>query len=127
MHTQPTINVNAPAARVRHRALPPTQARNNNQTPHTRRVFALTFWAAISIFIGLIPAGRLVVGVAFHSFIFPWYPWSTASIGILGLILIASAYASIHRARLPWYLMTIATSLLAVNVAMVYLVSFQDG
>lgn len=65
-----------------------------------------------------------MVGVAFQSFIFPWYPLSTASIGILGLILMASAFASIHRAHVPWYLMTIATLLLAVNVAMVYLVSF---
>lgn len=62
-----------------------------------------------------------MVGVAFQSFTFPWYPVTAASLGILGLILITSAFASIHRARLPWSLMTIATFVLAANVAMVYL------
>ena len=93
-----------------------------DEPPSNRRVLGLTFWAAIAIFIGLIPAGRLVVSVVLQSVIFAWYPVTAVSIGILGVILMTSAFASIHRARLPWYLMTIATFLLTVNVAMVYLV-----
>lgn len=91
-----------------------------HEPPAGRRVLGLTFWAAIYIFIGLIPAGRLVVSVALKSSTFPWYPVTAATLAILGLILVASAFASIHRARLPWYLMTIATFLLLANVAMVY-------
>jgi uncharacterized membrane protein len=92
-----------------------------HEPPSPRRILGLTLWAASVIFIGLIPAGHLVVSAAFQSFISPWYPVTAVSLGILGLILITSAFASIHRARLPWSLMTIATSLLAANVAMVYL------
>ena len=43
---------------------------------------------------------------------------------MLGIALITSAFAAIHRARLPWLLMTIATLLLMANVAMVYVIPF---
>ena len=43
---------------------------------------------------------------------------------MLGLLLITSAFAAIHRARLPWYLMSTATLLLLVNVAVVYVIPF---
>jgi hypothetical protein len=95
-----------------------------HEAPPARRVLGLAFWAAISIFIGVIPAGRLVVSVLSESIFFLWYPVSAASLGILGLVLVVSAFASIHRPRLPWVLMTIATFLLAVNVAMVYVIPF---
>jgi len=119
------MNVNAPGVPAQRAGTSPFRLHTAvHEPPATRRVLGLTFWAAISIFIGLIPAGRLVVSLAFPSSIFPWYPVSAATLGILGLILVTSAFASIHRARLPWYLMTIATLLLLVNVAMVYVIPF---
>ena len=123
VHTQPTTTVNPPTVPVQRAGASPFRLHTaEDEPPSSRRVLGLTFWAATSIFIGLIPAGRLVVIVTFQSITFPWYPVTAFSLGILGLILVTSAFASIHRARLPWYLMTIATFLLLVNVAMVYLV-----
>lgn len=119
MHTQQRTDVNAPPVPIQ-RTSPFRVPTAEHEPPPSRRVLALTLWAAICIFLGLIPAGRLAVSVAFRSFNFSWYPVSAASMGILGLILITSAFASIRRAGLPWVLMTIATFLLAVNVAMVY-------
>jgi hypothetical protein len=88
------------------------------------RVFALAWWAAMCIFIGLVPAGRLVAVFLLQTSIFEVYAITAASVGLLGLALIALAFASIHHARLPWSLMTIATVLLVANVAMVYVVPF---
>jgi hypothetical protein len=92
--------------------------------PPAVRVLGLASWAAICIFIGFIPAGRVVATFVLHISIFQGYAVTTASIGMLGVALIAGAFASIHRSQLPLALMSIATFLLMVNVAMVYTVSF---
>ncbi|HEX6686318.1 MAG TPA: hypothetical protein VF062_26340 [Candidatus Limnocylindrales bacterium] len=89
--------------------------------PSNARLLLVTLWAAISIFIGLIPAGRLAVTFLFGSGPW-WYPFSAATLGLLGVSLMVAAFSSIHRSFLPWYLMTIATLLLTANVAMVYLI-----
>jgi hypothetical protein len=95
-----------------------------HDAPATWRVLALSAWAAICLFVGLVPAGRLAAGFLLQVPIFEWYAATTASIGMLGIALITSAFAAIHRARLPWLLMTIATLLLMANVAMVYVIPF---
>jgi hypothetical protein len=130
VHAQPSTNVSpvVPGQRgqqdCQRKPVPFRLHTAADEPPPAHRVFVLSLWAAISIFIGVIPAGRLVASVAFHSPLFQWYPVAAASIGTLGLILVGSAFASIHRPRLPWHLMTIATFLLVVNVAMVYTIPF---
>lgn len=95
-----------------------------HEEPPSWRVLALSAWAAICIFVGVIPAGRLVAGFLLQISFIQGYAVTAISIGLLGTALVALAFASIHRAWLPWCLMTIATLFLAVNVAMVYLISF---
>lgn len=104
------------ALRVRFRL--PTE---DDAPPANARLFAMSFWAASCVFVGLIPAGRLVVALLFGGA--PgWYPFIAISIGMLGTAAVAAAFAAIHRAFLPWYLLGIATLLLAANVALIYTV-----
>ncbi len=89
--------------------------------PPATRMVGLSFWAAACAFVGLIPAGRLAVTLLFGGD--PgWYAPAAMTLGVLGVSLIAAAFAAIHRAHLPWYLLALATILLAANVSLVYLV-----
>lgn len=89
--------------------------------PGNRRLFLLVFWAAACVFVGLIPAARLVVALVTHQGPW-WYPWTAFGLGILGIGLIAGAIAAIHRKVLWWLLLGVATLMLAANVALVYTV-----
>jgi hypothetical protein len=51
-----------------------------------------------------------------------WYIPATLALGVLGVGLIAAAFAAIHRAHLPWYLLGGATMLLAANLSLVYVI-----
>jgi hypothetical protein len=83
--------------------------------PPPRRMAGLCVWAGALALIGLIPAVRLGVSLIFGGG--PgWYAPVTILVGVLGVGATAAAFASIHRARLPWYLLGCATFLLAVNV-----------
>jgi hypothetical protein len=87
--------------------------------PTNARMAGLSFWAAACAFAGLVPAGRLAVSLLFGGD--PnWYAPTAITIGVLGVGLVAAAFAAIHRAHLPWYLLACATILLAANVSLVY-------
>lgn len=89
--------------------------------PAAGRMVGLSLWAAACAFLGLIPAGRLSVSWLFGGDP-AWYIPATVTLGVLGVGLVASAFAAIHRAHLPWYLLGLASFLLAANVALVYVV-----
>ncbi|WP_162907449.1 hypothetical protein [Allorhizocola rhizosphaerae] len=88
--------------------------------PGSGRLLGLTLIAAVCVFVGLIPAVRLAASIAIDG---PWwYPMLTVTLGVIGCGLIVAAFAAIHRALLPWYLVGVAVLLLAANVALVYVV-----
>ncbi len=89
--------------------------------PANARLLGMAFWAAACAFGGVLPAGRLMAEYLFGSAP-QWYIAATIVIGIVGTSLIAAAFASIHRAFLPWYLLSAATILLAANIALFYAV-----
>jgi hypothetical protein len=128
--TATTTATTEPALAAHHKNIPEVlKARfrlhtDEHEPPPDVRVFTLTFWATVSIFAGLIPAGRLAMSLMLDTGPI-WYPITAAGLGLLGLALVTGAFASIHRAYLPWYLMTIATLLLAGNIAMVYTVPWH--
>jgi hypothetical protein len=90
-----------------------------HEAPANWRLFVFCLWAAASIFVGLIPAARLVFTLTLESGPW-WYPAAATTLGILGVALMVAAFAAIHRRYLPWYLFVLATLLLAANVTMVY-------
>jgi hypothetical protein len=90
--------------------------------PENRRLLGMTFWAAACVFGGLLPAGRLIAEHFFGSAP-QWYVVTTIVLGLSGTSLITGAFAAIHRAFLPWYLLSAATVLLAANIAMIYTVA----
>lgn len=93
----------------------------DDAAPPASRMAGLSFWAAACALAGLVPAGRLSVSLLFGGD--PrWYAPVAISIGVLGIGATAAAFAAIHRAHLPWYLLGCATVLLAANLSLVYLV-----
>jgi len=89
--------------------------------PPAARMAGLSLWAAACAFVGLLPAGRLTVSLLFGGDA-GWYAPIAITLGVIGVGLVASSFAAIHRAHLPWYLLGCATVLLAANVALVYVV-----
>ena len=94
---------------------------DEHEAPADSRLLVMSFWAAVCVFIGLIPAGRLLVALALGTGPW-WYPLVCVALGVLGVGLITGGFAAIHQPRLPWQLLGVATALLAVNVALVYAV-----
>ncbi len=89
--------------------------------PPASRMAGLSLWAAVCAFAGLVPAGRLSVSLLFGGDPI-WYAPAAITVGVLGIGATAAAFAAIHRAHLPWYLLGCATVLLAANLALVYVV-----
>ncbi len=86
--------------------------------PPNTRLLGMAFWAAACVFIGFLPAGRLLIALLFGA---PaWYPPTAIAIGVAGTAAVAAAGGSVHRAHLPWNLLGVATVLLAANVTIIY-------
>ena len=92
---------------------------DSDAPPPVARIAGVAIWAAACAFTGLAPAARLWLAMLFGR---PpgWYLPSAVAIGVLGMALVAAAFAAIHRARLPWYLLGFATVLLIANMALAY-------
>jgi hypothetical protein len=89
----------------------------DDDAPASRRLLGMSLWAATCVFAGIIPAGRLVTEYFFGD-AGRWYLTTGLSIGLIGAALIAAAFAAIHRAYLPWYLLGVASLLLVTNIAL---------
>jgi len=86
--------------------------------PPNARLLGMAFWAAACVFVGALPAGRLLIALLFGA---PaWYPPTAIAIGIAGTAMVAAAFGSVHRPHLPWNLLAVATVLLAANVTIIY-------
>src|SRR5690349_15727784 len=82
--------------------------------PPNARLLGVAFWAAACVFVGFLPAGRLLIALLFGA---PaWYPPTAIAIGTAGVATMAAAFGAVHRSHLPWNLLAIATVLLAANV-----------
>lgn len=115
----------APEQRLGARLLEGTRARfrlhtEDDDAPGNARVLAMTLVAVVCVFVGLVPAGRMMAALAMgHG---PWwYPVVTVTLGVVGVGLITAAFAAIHRALLPWCLLAAALMMLVANVATAYL------
>lgn len=93
----------------------------DHEAPAGKRLFVLALWSALCVLVGLIPAVRLVAVMALRDTPF-WYPLASVTVGVLGLGMITAAFAAIHRARLPWYLLGAATVLLIMNITLISVV-----
>jgi hypothetical protein len=77
-----------------------------------RRLAGVAVWAATLGFGGLIVGFRVVIGLFTSS---PsWYAPTICAIGLTGIAITVGAFASVHRRRLPWLLLGLATVTLIV-------------
>ena len=116
----PTVRPPAPPAQRQRDSLGTRFRLNNEQDvpPPNARLLGMAFWSAACVFIGALPAGRLLIALLFGA---PdWYPPTAIAIGIAGIVTVAAAFGAVHRAYLPWSLLAVATVLLAANVTIIY-------
>jgi hypothetical protein len=77
-----------------------------------RRLAGVAVWAAVLGFSGLIVGFRVVIGLFTSS---PsWYAPTICAIGLAGIAITVGAFASVHRRKLPWLLLGLATVTLVV-------------
>ncbi len=77
-----------------------------------RRLAGVSAWAALLGFGGLVVGLRVVIGLFTSS---PaWYLPTICVIGLVGIVVTVGAFASVHRRRLPWLMLTAATAILVV-------------
>ncbi len=93
---------------------------DEHAAPAGARLLGVTSAAAGCVFVGIIPAARLIASVAIGG---PWwYQMMTLVLGIVGLGFLTAAFSAIHRRLLPWYLVGAAALLLTANVTLVYVI-----
>jgi hypothetical protein len=80
---------------------------HTDPTPGQRRLVAVSAWAGTLGFGGAVIALRLLVNLFQADG--GWYRPTVTAIGTVGLLATVGAFASIHRRRLPWMLLTTAT------------------
>jgi hypothetical protein len=73
-----------------------------------RRLLGVCAWAAALGFIGLIIGLRIVFGMFTH--IPMWYLLVAFALGVPGIAATVAAFATLHRDRLPWQLLGVATA-----------------
>jgi hypothetical protein len=78
--------------------------------PDQRRLAIVCGWAAALGFGGTIVALRLLVNLFQQQG--GWYRPTATAIGTVGVLVTVGAFASIHRRRLPWLLLTAGTGAL---------------
>lgn len=72
-----------------------------------RRLLGVSTWAAVLGFGGLVVAVRIMIGL--FTEIATWFMVTTFAFGLIGIACTVAAFASVHRPRLPWLLLGIAT------------------
>jgi hypothetical protein len=73
-----------------------------------RRLAAVSAWAAVLGFGGLILTFRLMFGM--FTTIALWYPPVIFVLGLFGIVCSVGAFASVHKRRLPWILLGAASA-----------------
>ena len=77
-----------------------------------RRLLGVSAWAATLGFGGLVVGLRVVIALFTSS---PsWYAPTICAIGLAGIAITVGAFASVHRRKLPWLLLGLATVTLVV-------------
>jgi hypothetical protein len=82
-------------------------------TPRQPRLIGVTLWAAVLGFGALFASLRLIVGLFTN--ISTSYAVGFIAIGLVGLGATLGAFASVHRQRLPWMLLGVATVALVAS------------
>lgn len=72
-----------------------------------RRLAAVSAWAAVLGFGGMILVLRIMIGL--FTDIATWYLVTTFALGLVGFASTVGAFASVHKQRLPWLLLGGAT------------------
>ncbi|HEV7896561.1 MAG TPA: hypothetical protein VGP31_01780 [Planosporangium sp.] len=80
-----------------------------------RRLLGVCAWAAALGFIGLIIGLRIVFGIFTH--IPTWYLIVTFTLGVPGIAATVAAFATLHKGRLPWKLLGVATAAESISFA----------
>ncbi|MGC9670995.1 hypothetical protein ACNTMW_31160 [Planosporangium sp. 12N6] len=78
-----------------------------------RRLLGVCAWAGTLGFFGLIIGMRIVFGIFTH--IPGWYLAVTFTLGLPGIAATVVAFATLHKGRLPWKLLGVASAAEAVS------------
>lgn len=85
----------------------------DDPAPAQNHLAGVCGWAAVLGLAGMVTALRAFIALVGHSP--PWYAPTVIGVGVLGILSTIGAFASVHRRRLPWILLSFATAaLLAV-------------
>jgi hypothetical protein len=85
--------------------------------PHPARMLGICAWVAVLGLVGLLVAGRSSVAIVTGAAP-AWFEPTVLTVGVLGMALSGATFAAIHRRRLPWLLLAVATTLLAANLSL---------
>jgi hypothetical protein len=109
-----------PAARVGEQARerPFRLPAEDDPAPSVARMLGISGWAALLTLVGLAGAGRVLAAALFGSALPGWFEPVAFVNGLAGIGLTAGAFASVHRPRLPWWLLAGATAALALSLAL---------
>jgi hypothetical protein len=83
---------------------------HDDPPPATNQLAGVCAWAAVLGLGGMAVALRAFVGLV--TVPADWYAPAVISIGLVGITATIGAFASVHRPRLPWALLTIGTAAL---------------
>lgn len=86
-------------------------------SPPTTRLIVMCAWATTLGVVGLVVATRGLMGIMGGQ-VPSWYEPSMVGIGLTGIGLTVGAFMSIHRRRMPWFLLALATIPLAATVVL---------
>jgi hypothetical protein len=80
---------------------------HDDPPPAANHLAGVCAWAAVLGLGGIAVALRAFVGLVTASA--NWYAPTVISIGLVGILATIGAFASVHRQRLPWVLLSVAT------------------
>lgn len=107
----PVTSTDAPLTWARDSGVLPTVTRQ----PRLRQMFGVCIWAAVLGVLGLAVGVRGFVATLMEAA--PgWYEPAMIASGVVGIGLTVTAFATVHRRRLPYLLLTAATVVLAYAI-----------
>ena len=86
--------------------------RADDPTPGSRRLAGVCAWA------GALGSGGILIGLRVLVTLFAvdggWYRPTILFIGLIGVLATVGAFASVHRRRMPWIMLSIGTAALVI-------------